>query len=85
LIVWRTDSPPALKVTCLIAGAPLSRTSSSRPQRCSWTTPLRAIECVEIVSLGNDAWSTTATSCPRRASSMAVADPATRAPTTTTS
>jgi hypothetical protein len=68
-----------------MAGVPLSRTSSSRPQRRSWTTPLRAIEWVEIVSLGNDVWSTTTTSWPRRASSMAVADPATRAPTTTTS
>jgi hypothetical protein len=75
----------ALKVTCRIAGAPLSRTASSRPQRRSWTTPLRAIECVDTVSLGNDAWSTTTTSWPRRASSMAVADPATRPPTTTTS
>jgi hypothetical protein len=55
LIVRLVDSPPALKVTCLIAGAPLSRTASSRPQRRSWTTPLRAIECVDTVSLGNDA------------------------------
>ena len=39
----------------------------------------------DTVSLGNDAWSTTATSCPSRASSMAVAAPATRAPTITTS
>jgi hypothetical protein len=43
------------------------------------------LEWVDTVSLGNDAWSTTTTSCPRRASSMAVADPATRPPTTTTS
>jgi hypothetical protein len=56
-----------------------------QPQRWSWTTPLRAIECVEMVSLGNDAWSTTSTSRPRQASSMAVADPAARPPTTTTS
>jgi hypothetical protein len=56
-----------------------------QPQRRSWTTPLRAIEWVETVSLGNDARSTTATSWPRRANSIAVADPATRPPTTTTS
>jgi hypothetical protein len=85
LIVRLTNSPPALKVTCLMAGAPLFTTSSRRPQRRSWTTPLRAIEWVDTVSLGNDAWSTTTTSCPRRASSMAVADPATRPPTITTS
>jgi hypothetical protein len=40
---------------------------------------------VHAVAVGNDAWSTTTTSCPGRASSMAVADPATRPPTTTTS
>jgi hypothetical protein len=52
------DSPPAWKLTCRMAGAPLSRTSSSRLQRWSWATPLRAIECVDRVSLGNDARST---------------------------
>ena len=57
LIVRLTDSPPAWKVTCLRAGAPLARTGSSSPQRRSWTTPLRAIECVDTASLGNDAWS----------------------------
>jgi hypothetical protein len=85
LIVRLIASPPALNVTCLMAGAPLSRTASSSRQRRSCTTPLRAIECVDTVSLGKDAWSTTTTSCPSRASSMAVADPATRPPTTTTS
>jgi hypothetical protein len=57
-----TDSPSAWKVICLIAGAPLSSTASSSPQRLSWTTPLRAIEWVDSVSLGNDARSTTTTS-----------------------
>ena len=37
-----------------MAGAPLSSTSSSRSQRRSWTTPLRAIAWVEIVSLANE-------------------------------
>jgi hypothetical protein len=85
LIVRVTDSPSVWKVTCLMAGAPLSRTVSSSPQRRSWTTPVRAIECVEMVSLGKDAWSTTTTSRPRRASTRAVAAPATRLPTITTS
>ena len=58
LIVRVTDAPAALKVTCRMAGAPLSRTWSSRLQRRSWTMPLRAIEWVDTVSLGNNAWST---------------------------
>jgi hypothetical protein len=62
LTVRVSDSPAAWKVTCRMAGAPLSRTWSSSPQRRSWTTPLRAIEWVDSVSLGNHAWSTTTTS-----------------------
>ena len=40
------------------------------------------MRCVEIVSLGNVARSTTSTRWPLRASSIAVGDPAQRAPTT---
>ena len=40
------------------------------------------MRCVEIVSLGNVARSTTSTRWPLRASSIAVGDPAHRAPTT---
>ncbi len=47
------------------APAPGHLGASRRPQRRSWTTPLRATSCVEVVSLGNDAWSTTTTSCPQ--------------------
>src|SRR6266536_878505 len=68
-----------------MAGAPLASTAGSSPQRCSWTTPGRAIWWVETVSAGNVVRSTRATSCPRRASSSAVAAPAARAPTTATS
>lgn len=45
--------------------------------------PARAIAWVDRVSLGNSARSTTTTSCPDLASSIAVAAPAQRAPTTT--
>ena len=68
-----------------MGGAPLATTSSSRPQRASWTTPPRAMAWVDSVSLGSSARSTTTTSRPWRASSIAVAAPAQRAPTTTTS
>ena len=35
-----------------MAGAPVASTSSSRPQRDSWTTPPRTREWVDVVSLG---------------------------------
>jgi hypothetical protein len=54
-------------------------------QRASWTTPLREMEWVDSVSLGKWARSRTTTSWPMRARSNAVAPPAARAPTTTTS
>ena len=60
-----------------IGGAPLARTSSSRPHRASCTTPPRARAWVDRVSLGRSARSTRATSKPWRASSIAVAAPAT--------
>src|SRR5262245_3188952 len=68
-----------------MGGAPLATTVSRRPQRESWTTPARTRECVEVVSLGKAARSSSTTSWPARASSIAVAAPAHRAPTTTTS
>ena len=71
--------------TSRTAGAPLASTSSSRPHRDSCTTPPRTRPCVDRVSLGKRDRSTRATSWPARASSIAVAAPAQRAPTTTTS
>ena len=73
------------KETSRRAGAPDASTPSSRPHRWSCTTPLRAIAWVDSVSAGNVARSTSTTSWPARASSRAVAAPAQRAPTTTTS
>ena len=55
------------------------------PQRCSAATPSGCTMWVETVSLGNLARSTTSTRSPRRASSIAVGEPAQRAPTTMTS
>ena len=81
-----TDPPAALNVTCADAPARrCARTASSSPQRCSCTTPGRAIWWVDSVSLGKTSRSTSTTSCPCRASRSAVAAPAARAPTTTTS
>jgi hypothetical protein len=56
-----------------------------QPQRDSCTTPPRAMPRVDNVSLGCTAWSTSPTSWPARASSSAVAAPAQRDPTITTS
>ena len=82
----RVNWPSAVpKVTCRTAGVPVASTSSSSPQRFSWTTPPRDRAWVDKVSLGNCALSTSATSWPIRASSMAVEAPAARAPTTITS
>src|SRR5829696_2365996 len=81
----RTEPSPRWNATVRISGAPLSTTASSSPHRASWTRPPRAMAWVESVSLGNVARSTTRTSSPWFASSMAVAAPAQRAPTTMTS
>ena len=57
-------------------------TSSSSPHRWSAATPGAWITWVERVSLGNVARSTASTRYPLRASSMAVGEPAARAPMT---
>src|SRR5215813_8506856 len=58
---------------------------SSRPQRASRATPGSCTWWVDRVSLGNVARSTMSTFRSRRASSIAVGAPATRAPTMITS
>ena len=85
LITRVVSVSPERNVTWRTAGAPPSRTASIRPQRASCTTPPRAMPCVDTVSLGKLERSTTATSCPARASSIAVDAPAQRDPTTITS
>ena len=85
LIVRVTDSWPPWNSTSRIGGVPASSTAGSSPQRLSCTMPLRAMACVDNVSLGNALRSTKTTSCPAEASSKAVAAPAHLAPTTTTS
>jgi hypothetical protein len=68
-----------------MGGHPVAMSRSSNPQSRSAATPGGWMRCVEIVSLGNLDLSTTSTRYPRRASSIAVGDPAQRAPTTITS
>jgi hypothetical protein len=65
-----------------MAGVPASTTLSSRPQRCSCSTPPRISAWVDKVSVpGRDA-SMTSTRMPPRARSIAVAAPEHRPPTT---
>src|SRR6058998_823414 len=68
-----------------MAGVPAATTRSSSPHRCSCTTPVRMSAWVDNVSEPEAARSSSATRRPARARSMAVAAPAQRAPTTTTS
>jgi hypothetical protein len=75
---------PASRRTRRTAGV-VAATASSSPHRCRQAMPGVWTWCVESVSLGNRARSTASTDIPARASSMAVAAPAARAPTTTTS
>src|SRR3954468_20485199 len=63
-------------------GQPVAVTASSRPHRRSAATPGAWIAWVESVSLGKVARSTSSTRWPARASSIAVGEPAQRAPTT---
>jgi len=77
-----TGSPAALKVTCLIAGGPLSRTSSSRPRR--WTTPPRDRVSGQGVA-GERRLVYDHHVVPETSEHMAVADPATRPLTITMS
>ena len=65
-----------------MAGQPVRISLSSSPQLSSMAAPSGWITCVEIVSLGKVARSTSSTRQPLRASSMAVGEPAQRAPTT---
>src|SRR5919201_6410633 len=65
-----------------IGGHPGAISSSRSPHRRNASTPGAWMRWVDKVSLGNPARSTTRTRYPLRASSMAVGDPAQRAPTT---
>ena len=70
----------------VILGEPRASTSSSSPSRSSTaTSPAPRKKCVEMVERGNRTRSTRSTRTPRSPSSAARVDPATRAPTTTTS
>ena len=66
-------------------GAPVARNSLSTPSRSRKASAADWKTCVESVSRGNVACSTSATDSPARASSVASGEPAHRPPTTTTS
>ena len=63
-------------------GAPEAATRSNRPHCRSSAIAGTCSRCVDSTSLGNVARSSSSTRCPWRARSMAVGEPATRAPTT---
>ena len=63
-------------------GAPSASTRSSAPSRSNSATPPANSRCVESVSDGKWVESTATTRRPARASAIAAADPAQRAPTT---
>jgi hypothetical protein len=73
---------PKSKAYVWIGGHPVAMSRSSRPHLRSDPTPVGWTTWVEIVSLGNVARSTSSTRYPFRANSIAVGDPAHRAPTT---
>ncbi len=72
-------------VNRVIVAAPAARTDSNAPRRSSDADPRGWMMCVEGVSEGKCALSTTQTLKPRLASWTASGDPAQRAPTITTS
>jgi len=76
---------PKSKLNVSTGGQPVATTRSRRPHSCSRATPCGMTTWVETVSLGKRTRSTSRTRNPRRASSIAVGDPAHRAPTTMTS
>jgi hypothetical protein len=68
-----------------IGGAPVAASVPRRPHRARISAPWGQRMCVEMVSLGKVALSTSSTLNPCRARSMAVGEPAHRAPTMMTS
>src|SRR5215211_2254624 len=66
-------------------GQPVATRRSSSPHRSSAATPGGCTRWVDMVSLGKAALSSNSTRWPWRASSIAVGEPAQRAPTTITS
>ena len=73
---------PMSDVNWVTRGQPVARTRSSSPQSCSRRGPWLWMKCPCGMSLGKRARSTSRTSRPLRARSMAVAAPAHRAPIT---
>ena len=76
---------PKCVVSDVAGGQPVASTRSRRPQPARRWRPCRWMKWPCGISLGNRARSTSRTSRPARASSIAVLAPAQRAPTTTAS
>ena len=74
-------SVPKARATRVIGGAPVASTSPRTPRRSRLRSASDQRRCVERVSLGKVAASSSRTRQPRAASPSAVAAPATRAPT----
>jgi hypothetical protein len=81
----RARNPSSRMSTWLTIGAPVARKALSTPSRLRKASAAASKMCVESVSRGNVACSTSATDSPARANSVASGDPAHRPPTTTTS
>ena len=67
----RSTREPRSMLTVRIDGQLVVPTVSRSPQSLSLATPGSCSQWLETVSLGDEAWSTTSTRYPRRASSMA--------------
>ena len=79
------STPFAATMPSRHSGAPERRIRGSAPRRCISATDEGKFRCVESVSDGNGERSTASTLRPARASAIAAAEPAQRAPMTTAS
>ena len=79
------STPFAATIPSRHSGAPELRIRGSAPRRCISATEDGKLRCVESVSDGNGERSTASTLRPARASEIAAAEPAQRAPITTAS
>ena len=81
IVPCSANGPTSNVIRRQMGGTPVLASRWRRPQRARTSAPCGHRMCVEIVSLGKVALSTSNTLNPRRASSMAVGEPAHRAPT----
>jgi hypothetical protein len=79
---WVSGPSPKSATKKLIGGQPVAITRSSNPQRARAAIAGPRRKWARMVSLGKVALSTSSNLAPWRASSIAVGEPAQRAPTT---